>query len=198
MNKMIAVTIRPGATTAAARLICPFACSSPPPAAASTSAKVPSNSENSRRHSRRGSSKSARSPNSSHSTWCVRGNAGPSAAGSTCRAARPGARPLRGPALARTVRPAHRHVVCHAPGPSRQQHRKASQSRRQARASSSPARRGPPPAPSHCRDVSPQAQSHPRFFLICIVVPGAPGRPGTKVPVAEQVRSGGPRTRACR
>ena len=82
MNKMIAVTIRPGATTAAARLICPFACSSPPPAAARTSAKVPSNSENSRRHSRRGSSKSARSPNSSVSMWCVRGNAVPSAAGS--------------------------------------------------------------------------------------------------------------------
>jgi hypothetical protein len=49
INKMIAVTIRPGATTAAARLICPFACKSPPPAAARTSAKVPSNSENSRR-----------------------------------------------------------------------------------------------------------------------------------------------------
>ena len=30
MNKMIAITIRPGATTAADRLICPFACSSPP------------------------------------------------------------------------------------------------------------------------------------------------------------------------
>jgi hypothetical protein len=58
INKMIAVTIRPGATTAAARLICPFACRSPPPAATSTSAKVPSNSENSRRHSWRGSSKS--------------------------------------------------------------------------------------------------------------------------------------------
>ncbi len=85
MNKMIAVTIRPGATTAAARLICPFACSSPPPAAASTSAKVPSNSENSRRHSRLGSSKSARSPNSSVSRLYVRGNAVPSA-GSTCRA----------------------------------------------------------------------------------------------------------------
>jgi len=58
MNKMIAVTISPGATTAAARLICPFAWMSPPPAATSTSAKVPSSSENSRRHSWLGSSKS--------------------------------------------------------------------------------------------------------------------------------------------
>ena len=65
MNKMIAITIRPGATTAAARLICPFACKIPPPAATRTSAKVPSSSENSRRHSRRGLSKSSRSPNSS-------------------------------------------------------------------------------------------------------------------------------------
>src|ERR1035441_6519903 len=40
MNKMTPITIRPGATTAADRLICPFACSSPPPAAARTSAKV--------------------------------------------------------------------------------------------------------------------------------------------------------------
>ena len=80
MNKMIAITIRPGATTAAARLICPFACKIPPPAATRTSAKVPSNSENSRRHSRRGSSKSFRSPNSRLSMWCVRGNAAPSAA----------------------------------------------------------------------------------------------------------------------
>ena len=89
MNKMIAITIRPGATTAAARLICPLACKSPPPAAASTSAKVPSSSENSRRHSRRVSSKSARSPNSSMSTWRVRGKAAPSAAGSTCWGAGP-------------------------------------------------------------------------------------------------------------
>ena len=89
MNKMIAITIRPGATTAAARLICPFACKSPPPAAARTSAKVPSNSENSRRHSRRGSSKSLRFPNSSSSTWCVRVNAGPSDAGSILCAVAP-------------------------------------------------------------------------------------------------------------
>ena len=34
MNRMIAITIRPGATTAAARLICPFAWRTPPPAAA--------------------------------------------------------------------------------------------------------------------------------------------------------------------
>jgi hypothetical protein len=32
---MIAMTISPGATTAAARLIWPFACGSPPPAATS-------------------------------------------------------------------------------------------------------------------------------------------------------------------
>ena len=82
MNKMIAVTIRPGATTAAARLICPFACRSPPPAATRTSANVPSNSENSRRHSWLGSSKSWRFPNSSQSAWCVRGKAGPISAGS--------------------------------------------------------------------------------------------------------------------
>jgi hypothetical protein len=31
MNKMIAVTISPGATTAMARLTCPFACRSLPP-----------------------------------------------------------------------------------------------------------------------------------------------------------------------
>ena len=117
MNKMIAITIRPGATTAAARLICPFACKSPPPAAASTSAKVPSNSENSRRHSLRGSSKSLRSPNSSSSTWCVRGKAAPSAAGSICWAVAPltASVPCAVRVLARTILPAHRHVVCHAP-----------------------------------------------------------------------------------
>jgi hypothetical protein len=89
MNKMIAITIRPGATTAAARLICPFACKIPPPAATSTSAKVPSNSENSRRHSRRGSSKSLRSPNSRVSMWCVRGNAAASSDRSICWAVAP-------------------------------------------------------------------------------------------------------------
>ena len=53
MNKMIAITIRPGATTAAVRLMvsgkaCPIM---PPPAATRTRKKVPSSSENSRRHS---------------------------------------------------------------------------------------------------------------------------------------------------
>ena len=53
MNKMIAITIIPGATTAAVRLIvsgnaCPIM---PPPAATSTRKNVPSNSEKSRRHS---------------------------------------------------------------------------------------------------------------------------------------------------
>ena len=96
MNKMIAITIRPGATTAAARLICPFACKIPPPAATRTSAKVPSNSENSRRHSWRGSSKSFRSPNSRLSMWCVRGNAAPSAAESICWAVAPLTPPVPG------------------------------------------------------------------------------------------------------
>ena len=53
MNRMIAITISPGATTAAVRLIVsgnawPIM---PPPAATSTRKNVPSNSENSRRHS---------------------------------------------------------------------------------------------------------------------------------------------------
>jgi hypothetical protein len=73
MKRMIASTIRPGATTAAGRLICPFAWSRPPPAATSTNMKVPSISENRRRHSCRGSSKSLRSPNSSASRWLARG-----------------------------------------------------------------------------------------------------------------------------
>ena len=47
MNRMIAITISPGATTAAARLICPWPCRMPPPAATSTSMNVPSSSENS-------------------------------------------------------------------------------------------------------------------------------------------------------
>ena len=61
MNRMIAITIRPGATTAAVRLIvsgnaCPII---PPPAATSTRKNVPSNSENKRRHSCEGSWKSS-------------------------------------------------------------------------------------------------------------------------------------------
>ena len=57
MNRMIASTINPGATTAAVRLIvfgnaCPI---TPPPAATRTRKNVPSNSENNRRHSRDGS-----------------------------------------------------------------------------------------------------------------------------------------------
>ena len=53
MKRMIAITIRPGATTAAVRVIvsgnaCPII---PPPAATSTRKNVPSSSENSRRHS---------------------------------------------------------------------------------------------------------------------------------------------------
>ena len=58
MKRMIAMTMSPGATTAAARLIWPLPCRMPPPAATSTSRNVPSSSENSLRHSRRGSSNS--------------------------------------------------------------------------------------------------------------------------------------------
>ncbi len=59
MNRMIAITISPGATTAAVRLIvsgnaCPII---PPPAATSTRKNVPSSSEKSRRHSCEGSAK---------------------------------------------------------------------------------------------------------------------------------------------
>ena len=52
MNRMIANTIRPGATTAAVRLIVPGKAWPiiPPPAATSTRKKVPSSSENNRRH----------------------------------------------------------------------------------------------------------------------------------------------------
>ena len=61
MKRMIAITIRPGATTAAVRLIVsgnawPII---PPPAATSTRKKVPSSSEKSRRHSWLGSWKSS-------------------------------------------------------------------------------------------------------------------------------------------
>ena len=61
MNKMIAITISPGATTAAVRLIV-FGNAwliIPPPAATSTRKNVPSSSENSRRHSWLGSWKSS-------------------------------------------------------------------------------------------------------------------------------------------
>jgi len=56
MNMMIAITISPGAVTAAARLTAPWvvATRTPPPAATTTSRKVPKNSENSRRHSSAG------------------------------------------------------------------------------------------------------------------------------------------------
>ena len=60
MNKMTAMTIRAGATTAAVRLITPGkACPIiPPPAATRTKKNVPSTSEKRRRHSCRGSLKS--------------------------------------------------------------------------------------------------------------------------------------------
>ena len=61
MNRMIAITISPGAVTAAVRLIVfgnawPII---PPPAATSTRKNVPNNSENRRRHSCFGSWKSS-------------------------------------------------------------------------------------------------------------------------------------------
>lgn len=61
------MTISPGATTAAARTICPSPTRIPPPAATSTKKNVPSSSENSRRHSSPGSSHCSRKPNSSSS-----------------------------------------------------------------------------------------------------------------------------------
>ncbi len=62
MNRMIAITINPGATTAAVRLIVfgkawPIM---PPPAATSTRKNVPRSSENRRRHSCLGSWKSSK------------------------------------------------------------------------------------------------------------------------------------------
>ena len=61
MNKMIAITIRPGATTAACRLIVSGNASPimPPPAATSTRKNVPRSSEKRRRHSCFGSWKSS-------------------------------------------------------------------------------------------------------------------------------------------
>ena len=164
MNKMIAVTIRPGATTAAARLICPLACRSPPPAAASTSAKVPSSSENSRRHSRLGSSKSARSPNSSMSRLWVRADADPSVPGSICWAAGAltasvpcAAACLPGPSarLTGTLSAMPRSLPSSAPKMLGNEERKPAPR-------SSPARTGTGPAPAVLalpRDVSSQAQS---------------------------------------
>src|SRR5262245_5611142 len=66
MNRMIAMTIRPGATTAALRPIAAslLASTTAAPAATSTSKNVPRASANKRRHSRLASSKSAREPNS--------------------------------------------------------------------------------------------------------------------------------------
>ena len=60
MNKMMAMTVSAGATTAALWLITPGKAwlIMPPPAAARTRKNVPSSSENRRRHSWRGSLKS--------------------------------------------------------------------------------------------------------------------------------------------
>ena len=71
MKRMIAITMSPGATTAAVRLIVPGNAWPiiPPPAATSTRKNVPSNSENNRRHSCDESWKSSTAcPNDS--TWC--------------------------------------------------------------------------------------------------------------------------------
>ena len=70
MKRMIAITIRPGATTAAVRLIvsgnaCPII---PPPAATRTRKNVPSSSEKSRRHSWLGSLKSSSAASNSFSS----------------------------------------------------------------------------------------------------------------------------------
>src|SRR5262245_207666 len=67
MKRMIAITIRPGAVTAALRPMAPllFASTTAAPAATSTRKKVPKASANRRFHWRLGSSKSARDPNSS-------------------------------------------------------------------------------------------------------------------------------------
>ena len=61
MNKMMANTINPGATTAAVRLMVSGNAAPiiPPPAATSTRKNVPINSEKSRRHSCFGSLKSS-------------------------------------------------------------------------------------------------------------------------------------------
>ena len=61
MKRMMAITIKAGATTAAVRLITPGNAwpIMPPPAATSTRKKVPSTSEKRRRHSWLGSLKSA-------------------------------------------------------------------------------------------------------------------------------------------
>ena len=74
MKRMIAITIRPGAVTAAVRLMAPFdwALTTAPPAPTSTRKKVPRSSLNRRRHSWLGSSKSADLPNSSSRRWWVR------------------------------------------------------------------------------------------------------------------------------
>src|SRR5262245_53131037 len=67
MNRMIAITIKPGAVTAALLPIAPplLAATTTAPAATSTRKNVPMASANRRRHSSRGSSKSAAEPNSS-------------------------------------------------------------------------------------------------------------------------------------
>src|SRR5262245_23675809 len=66
MNRMIAITVSPGAVTAALRPIAPLllASTTAAPAPASTRKNVPRASANSRRHWRCGSSNSAREPNS--------------------------------------------------------------------------------------------------------------------------------------
>src|SRR5262245_6580686 len=83
MNRMIAITVRPGAVTAALRPIAPLllASTTAAPAPASTRKNVPMASEKSRRHWRCGSSNSAREPNSRayqararlSSCWCDSG-----------------------------------------------------------------------------------------------------------------------------
>ena len=119
MNRMIAITIRPGATTAAARLICPFACKSPPPEAARTSVKVPSSSENSRRRSTARIIEVLTVPELKQEyVMCAReGRPQRRRVDLLGRCPTHSIRPLCGPARPRTVLPAHRHIVCHVPVP---------------------------------------------------------------------------------
>ena len=74
MKRMIAITIRPGAVTAAARVTAPWldAATTPPPAATTTSRNVPNSSENRRRHSSAALSKSVVAGNSRPSSSALR------------------------------------------------------------------------------------------------------------------------------
>src|ERR1035437_7110513 len=84
MKRMTAITIRPGAVTAAPRPIPPWvkASTTGAPAPARTSRKVPSSSEKSRRSSREGSAKSLAHSGPGSPPGAGRGPGGPDAASS--------------------------------------------------------------------------------------------------------------------